>query len=78
MCCQGGFLTLRLRNMWTEQGPASSLNCPVILILEFLSTGNESPIALPWVEAHLPPASVPGKILYRESTEAKKRNYLIG
>ena len=27
------------------QGPASSLNCPAILILEYQSTGNESPIA---------------------------------
>ena len=29
------------------QGPASSLNCPAILILEYRSTGIESPIAYP-------------------------------
>ena len=46
-CGQGGLLTSRIRNMWSEQGPAFSLNCPAILILEFQSTGNESPIALP-------------------------------
>ena len=34
--------------MWSVQGPASSLNCPAILVLEFLSIENESPIALPW------------------------------
>ena len=39
------------------QGPASSLDCPV-LILEYWSTGNESPIALPWRGAHLPAAAV--------------------
>ena len=32
--------------MWSEQGPASSLNCPAILV-EFQSIENESPIALP-------------------------------
>ena len=34
--------------MWSGQGPASSLNCPAILLLEFQSIGNESPITLPW------------------------------
>ena len=29
------------------QGPASSLNCPAILILEYRFTGNKSPIAYP-------------------------------
>ena len=38
------------RNMWSGQGPPSSLNCPAILILEFRSTGNESRIVLPWAE----------------------------
>ena len=38
------------RNMWSGQGPPSSLNCPAILILEFRSTGNESQIVLPWAE----------------------------
>ena len=33
--------------MWSGQGPASCLNCPANLILEFQSVGNESPIALP-------------------------------
>ena len=65
-------------SLLSGQGPASSLSSAAVDTSEFLPTGNESPIALPWVEAHLPPASVPGKILYRESTEAKKRNYLIG
>ena len=37
--------------MWSGQGPVSSLNCSAILVLEFLSTGDESPIALPWVGA---------------------------
>ena len=38
----------------------SCLNCPTILILEFWSTGNDSPIALPWGGGggHLPPSSV--------------------
>ena len=49
------------------QGPASSLDCPAIRtwnlefghdILEFLSTGNDPPIAHPG-GAHLPPASIP-------------------
>ena len=35
--------------VWSGQGPASSLNCSAILVLEFRSTGNESPVALPWV-----------------------------
>ena len=46
---QGYLMTSRTRNMWSGQGPASSLNCPAILTLEFWSTGNESPIALCWV-----------------------------
>ena len=33
---QRGLLTLRMRNMWSGQGPASSLNCLAVLILEFL------------------------------------------
>ena len=41
---QGGLLTLRMKKMWSEQGPVSSLNCPDVLILEFQSTGNESPM----------------------------------
>ena len=48
VCCQGGFLTARLRNMWPGQGPASSLNCLAILILKFWSLGNKSSITLPW------------------------------
>ena len=46
----------RLWNEKSVQGSASSLNCPAILVLEFLSIENESPIALPW-GTHLPPAS---------------------
>ena len=48
MCGQGGLLTARMRNMWSGEGPASSSNSPVVLILGFWSTENESPIALPW------------------------------
>ena len=41
------------------QGPASSLNCPAIVILEYWSTGNKSSIAYPGGgEGHLPPASL--------------------
>ena len=32
---QGYLMTSRTRNMWSGQGPASSLNCPTILTLEF-------------------------------------------
>ena len=45
MCAQGNLLSSRMRNMWSGQGPAPSLTCPVILILEFWSTGNKSSIA---------------------------------
>ena len=34
--------------MWSVQDPASSLNGPAILVWEFWSIENESPIALPW------------------------------
>ena len=34
--------------MWSVQGPASSLNCPAMLLWEFRSIENESPIAVPW------------------------------
>ena len=46
MCGQGGLLTSRMRNMWSGRGPASSLKCSAILLLEFQSTGNESPVTL--------------------------------
>ena len=42
---------------WSGQGPASSLSCPTILISEFWSTRNESPITLPRDGGQLPPAS---------------------
>ena len=45
---QGGLQTSGMRNMWSEEGPASSLNCPAILVLEFWPSGNEFPMALPW------------------------------
>ena len=48
MCGWGGLLTWKMREMWPEQGPASCLNCPALLVLEFQFTGNESPIVLPW------------------------------
>ena len=48
--------------MWSGQGPASSLNCPVTLVLESRSIENESPIALWWEVGvmgwHLPHASL--------------------
>ena len=47
MCGWGDLLTLRLRIIWSGQGPASSLNYPAILILVFQSIGSEFPIALP-------------------------------
>lgn len=47
VCGQGGLLTSGVRDLWPGQGPASSFNCPAILILEFRFTGNESLIALP-------------------------------
>ena len=47
MCGWGGLLTLQMRNMWSGQGLASSLDHPALDILEFWSTGNESPVTLP-------------------------------
>ena len=47
--CRRGIQTSGMRNMWTGQGPDSSLSFPSILILEFQSVGSEFPIALPWV-----------------------------
>ena len=41
-------MTLGMRNTWSLQGPASSLNCPAI-VLECRAIENQSPIALPWV-----------------------------
>ena len=40
---------LRIRNMWSGQGPAFSLNCSAILVLEFWCIGSESPVTLPLV-----------------------------
>ena len=59
-CGQGGLLTLGMRNMWSEQGSASSsLNCPAILVLKFWFIRNESPIFYVGGRGrqHLPPAS---------------------
>lgn len=39
MCGWGSLLILITRNMWSGQGPESSLNCPAIVVLEFQSTG---------------------------------------
>ena len=44
-----GLGCLHIRNMWPGQGPAFSLNCSAITVLEFQSIGNESPVALPLV-----------------------------
>ena len=46
VCAWGGLLTLGMRNTWSGQHPASSLDCPAILILEFQSVGNKSAVAL--------------------------------
>lgn len=53
-------LISRKRNMWFGQEPSSTLNCPAVLVLEFLSMGNGSPVTLLGlgVREHLPPASV--------------------
>lgn len=40
--------------MLSGQGTASCLNCLAILILEFQSTGNEYPFALPGMGASTP------------------------
>ena len=48
MCDQEGLRTLGMRDMWSGQGPAFSLNCPARLVLEFWSIGNEFPVALSW------------------------------
>ena len=37
LCGRAGLLTWRMREMWPGQGPASCLNCPAILVLEFQS-----------------------------------------
>ena len=62
ICGQGGFGTSGIRDTWSGQGPASSLNCPVILVLESRSIENESPIAVWWEVGvmgwHLPHASL--------------------
>ena len=55
MCSQGGLLTSRRRNTWSGKGPASSLNCPAIVILDFWSIENESPTTLSWGAIYLPP-----------------------
>ena len=53
MCDWGGPLTSGMRDMWSGQGPASSLDCPAALILEFLSKQNESPTALQWGSGYI-------------------------
>ena len=46
------------RDMWSVQGPASSLNCPAVLVLEFQSIENKSDgFSLGGWLGHLPPAS---------------------
>ena len=47
VCGREGLLASRMKNVWSRQGPAYSLNCSVF-VLEFWFTGNESPIDLPW------------------------------
>ena len=55
------------------QGPASPLNCPATLILDFQSTGNESPVTLPCRELgeYLPPASFRGRQPQKQKTNKK-------
>ena len=48
MCGQRGLLTLRMRNLWSGQGLASSLNCLAMLVIDCQSIGSERPITLPW------------------------------
>ena len=48
MCGWEGLLTSRMRNMWSGQGPATSLHCPALLISEFRFTGNDCLIGLLW------------------------------
>ena len=48
LCGQGGSLTSRMLNMWSEQALTSSLNCPDFLVLEFWSIEKESLVPLPW------------------------------
>ena len=57
---------LGMRNMWPEQGPAFSFNCPAFLVLEFWSIQKESPIypggGRRWGgRGHWPPASNPSQ-----------------
>ena len=54
VCSQEGLLISRRRNMWSGQGPASSLNCPAVVILDFWSIENESPTTLAWRVIYLP------------------------
>ena len=67
MCGLGSLQTSRTRNAWSGQGPASSLNCPTIPILEFQSTWNEwisnlftlgTRVGVDGGGRHLPPAYV--------------------
>ena len=49
MCGQGSVLILKMvSHLLSGQGPAFSLNCPAVNILEFQSTGDDSPITLTW------------------------------
>ena len=48
MCGREGLLVSRIKNIRSGQGPASSLNCSAVFILEFWFTGSESLIALAW------------------------------
>ena len=58
-CVIGEVSWLWIEKYVSEQGPASFCNCPAILVLEFWSVENESPIALLWGQCggHLPSAS---------------------
>ena len=64
---QWAFLRRAISWLWEQEicdlGRAQPprLNCPAVLVLEFLSIESESPVALPW-EAHLPPASYPSTL----------------
>ena len=59
MCGQRGLLTSTIRDMWSEEGPASSLNYPAIFVLEFWLTENVSNCFTQGEESvYLPPASL--------------------
>ena len=64
----GRFLTSRIRNVWSGQGPSSSPNCPALLILEFWFTRKGISNCFTLWGAHLPPASICGMTFWSKSS----------